>query len=68
MQSSAVTLDYKPIWILLKLDQASGRIRKNFDTDASYLMPYDPVQNNRTNNPGNKRDSAEIYELNDKEF
>jgi hypothetical protein len=47
----------------IKTDQAPDGLRNDFEAAASHLLPYDPVQNKRTERPGNKRDSAEISDM-----
>ena len=44
----------------IKTGQTLNGLRNDFESAASHLLPYDPVQKKPTECPGGKRDSAEI--------
>ena len=48
---------------IIKTDKSPGEMLNNIEASASHLLPSNPLQKNRTYFPGNKSNSAEIYEL-----
>ena len=51
----------------IKTDQTPNGLQNDFESAASHILPYNPVQNKRTERPGGKCNSAEISNTTGKE-